>query len=210
MNNNRWGPGEYLTVLGIGNLLYALFGNLSISLAAGLSMLRFVALAFIAAWITIGGYLIYEVTPWWVYVIILVALCTFVFLIGYNHSIAKKKNNELERQQRQEFTRNLFFAETYLANLDFHYFNFEKENYVAWLTSNNLLRNFRDWSDTERLQTLGAVTGKFYVCDLMNMTSEQKAAQRDAAWDRKRREQREKQLMINAEHKRRVRSLHVT
>jgi len=201
MNNDKWGPGDYLTVAGIGNLLYMVFRDLGSVTASGVFLFRYITLAFIAAWITILGYLIIEVTPWWVYAIITVAAGTLMFLVGYNGHIAKKKNIESQRQQQQAHEENLFFVETYLANLDFHYFDFEKKQYVEWLISRGFLNHFKDWSDTDRLQTMGEVTGKFYVCVLASMSPEQKVAKREAAWNGERRKQREKQLKINAEQK---------
>lgn len=201
MNDDRWGPAEYLTVAGIGNLLYASFSNMGASLAATMTLFRFGVLAFIAAWITIGGYLLIEITPWWVYVIIIVAVGTLLFLVGYNNNIAKQKNIELKRQQQQAFEENLHLVETYLANLEFHYFDFEKRRYLDWLCTTNFISYFRDWSEVDRLQTIGKVTGKFYLCDLMDMANDQKIAKREAAWDAKRRDQRMKQLKINAEQK---------
>jgi len=202
MNDDRWGPAEYLTVAGIGTILYKAFSNMGESLAATMTLLRFGVLSIVAAWITIGGYLLIEITPWWVYVIIIVAVGTLLFLVGYNNHIAKQKNIELKRQQQQALEENISFAETYLANLEFHYFDFEKRRYLDWLISTNFISYFRDWSEVDRLQTIGKVTGKFYICDLRDMTHEQKIAKREAAWDRKRREQRMKQLKINAEQKR--------
>jgi hypothetical protein len=200
-DSNRWGPAEYLTVLGIGNLAHMAFSNLGASLAATMSLFRFGILFFIATWITFGGYLLIEITPWWVWLIITVAVGTLLFLVGYNKHIARKNDIERQRQQQQALEEATSFAETYLANLEFHYYDFEKKKYLDWLISSNWLPHFRDMSDVDRLKTIGAVTGKYYVCDLNSMSNEQMIAKREAAWNRTRKEQREKQLLINAAEK---------
>jgi hypothetical protein len=206
MGGNKWGFGEYLTVVGIG----ALFAEIPMSLFGGflicMILLKWFFVYAIAVWFGIGVWKLYEVTPAWLLittlVIFLVGSGTFLFLIGYNAHIAKAKNKERLIRQQVEYEANCIYLDEYLTKLDVHYYNNEKKKFGDWLKEHNLLSNFRNWDEAQRLQHLGEVTGKFYVCHLLYMTDEQKVAKRNLVWDRIKNNQRQEQLKKNAEQKR--------
>lgn len=205
-SDNRWGPLEYLTLGGIVYITYKIISNAWKGVILVVSMLRWVLMYLVTTWMFILIYCVYNVTPAWVIALFFVALGTFLFLIGYNTSIADKKNKESLRLQQVKFEEDLSYLQKYLSDLDFHYYDYEKKAFETSLVERGMVNFFRYWDEAYRLQQIGNVTGKFYVCDLTSMTSEQLAAKRNAAWDKKRDEQRTSQLKKNAEAKARKRA----
>lgn len=200
MNDKKWGVLEYLTVGGIGMLIYNLFKAAWHGSVIFLDLFKWVLLFVVITWGWIGVYELVQITPTYVWKIILVTFLAILFLVGYNVYRRDVKRKELKKLQDKEYAENLAYAEDYLANLSFHYYDFEKKNFLDWLKEGQL-KSFRLWDEAYRLDRLGAITGKYYVCHLLYMTDAQRVARRDAAWEKVKDNQRQAQLKKNAEIK---------
>jgi hypothetical protein len=198
-NNNRWGAMEYLTVLGILNLVFS-FLRLG---AAGTSILgpvvRIGVSVLVGTWLLIGAWKLYEMTPAWVIVLVSITLFACVVLAIQKARAATATKKQAEEASFDELVANYRLVRQHLADLHVHYYDFEKKNFSEWIAERGLEKNFlHDWDDAYRLLQIGNVTGKSYVCHLFYMSEDQVKAKRDAAWDKQRNAQRQAQLEKNA------------
>lgn len=203
--DNKWGPLNYLSLGGIIYIIYSIFRMAKNGFFAFCALAKWVILILVISWMYIIVFLLWQAAPPWLLKTILVAIVSSLFLIGYNNHITTAKDNELKKEQAEtqerEFTENKTAVEDYLASLTFHYYDFEKKMFMDHLIEQNLMNYFHAWDESFRLHVIGTVTGKFYVCSLSSMTSEQRVAKREAAWEKQKDNQRQAQLKRNAEIK---------
>lgn len=155
------------------------------------------------------------ITTWpsWIHytigAIILVFILGIVFLVVYNSYVEMRNKwkvrteaKKFEIENKRKLSNAIEFLQPWLHNLEFHYYNFEKEKFVKYLFDcNYLIRFHEEWDDAYRLQKMGEVTGKAYVCHISSKPQAWSRAGREAAWQQKRREQSERDLKRNAELK---------
>jgi hypothetical protein len=165
-----------------------------------------VNIAMFVAWVS---FFAYTQTSTSVHIIFYMFAAAVVGLLGYNlhNKRAKEKENiardiEIEVQEDYKRSQDVAFLVDYLVNLPFHYYHPELEKFTRYIVENNFLSYFHStWDDTYRLHMMGKVTGKYYVCDLSQMTDVQEACKRESAWESRKNAQRQLQLKKNAEEK---------
>jgi predicted membrane protein len=218
MNDKNHDHNSALTALTVGYLGWILYEVGSIFGVWPLLGKLFRGIGFIIKWafivfaVYIGGLLVIAILsliPPTVYKIILVFLIGYISWKGYNHSIDKWKNKEkvakekeFEIENKRKLSEALEFLQPWLHNLHVHYYDSEKEQFVEWLFRCRQLIYFHtEWDDARRLQKMGEVTGKFYVCHLSTKPAAWTKEGKEYAWQQKRREQSERDLKRNAELK---------
>lgn len=208
-----------LTVAYIGWMIWELAGMLGFGRAFRWYCRAFMYLILgMTAWVLAGKILgtiidwVAELPSWAQYtlgVIILVFILGIIILVVYNAIIETwnkwktyTDGKKFEIENKQKLSNAIKFIQPWLSNLEFHYYNFEKEKFVQYLLDSNCLISFHlVWDEAYRLQKMGEVTGKAYVCHLNSKPSPLSREGREAAWQQKRREQSERDLKRNAELK---------
>lgn len=204
-----------LTTVYLGWIFYELFVGLGFDRAFIwlFKMLKYAFYGYCVLWVIAQIY--HEVKTWpsWIHyitaAIILVVLLGIILRKVYNIYIALRNKwkvridaKKFEIENKRKLANAIEFLQPWLHNLEFHYYNFEKEKFVKYLFDcNNLIRFHEEWDDAYRLQKMGEVTGKAYVCHISSAPKAWSREAREAAWQQKRREQSERDLKRNAELK---------